>query len=141
MRIRSRHTDERGNISLFVVVIALGLFAMVGLVVDGGGKIRALQRAEAVAAEAARSGGQAIQIPSAVRGEGARINTAAARNAAQQYLNQAGVNGDVTIINGTRLRVTATTSHQPVFLSLLGTGPLTTTGTAEVRLAQTGGTP
>ena len=42
-------TDE-GSMTLFVVVIAVGLLIAAGLVVDGGGKVRALQRADAVAA-------------------------------------------------------------------------------------------
>ncbi|MGH3974134.1 MAG: hypothetical protein ACRDS9_12545, partial [Pseudonocardiaceae bacterium] len=38
--------DERGSTALFYVVIVFALFATIGLVVDGGGKIRALQQAD-----------------------------------------------------------------------------------------------
>ena len=59
--LRSRlRDDDRGSLSLFVVVVFVALLVTIGLVVDGGGKIRALQRADAVAAQAARAGGQAI---------------------------------------------------------------------------------
>ena len=55
--------------SLFVIVLAVALLAAVGLVVDGGGKIRALERADETAREAARAGTQMLEVPAAVRGE------------------------------------------------------------------------
>jgi uroporphyrinogen-III synthase len=42
---------------------------VVGLVVDGGVKIRAVQRADTLAAEARRAGGQAIRVPLAITRE------------------------------------------------------------------------
>lgn len=127
---------ERGSVSIFVVVAAVGMLITAGLVVDGGGKIRALQRADAVAEEAARQGGQAIVAGPAIRGEAVQVQAADARDAAAAYLSTAGVAGAVTVLDGTRLRVDATTSYSPVFLSLIGVGPMTTTGHAEVRLVR-----
>jgi hypothetical protein len=46
----------------------VGLLRVVGLVVDGGVKIRAIQRADTLAAEARRAGGQAIRVPLAITG-------------------------------------------------------------------------
>ena len=37
--------DDRGSLTLFAVVLALGLLAMTGLVVDGGAKLTAQRRA------------------------------------------------------------------------------------------------
>lgn len=128
--------DDRGSLSLFVVVAFTALLITIGLVVDGGGKIRALQRADAVAAEAARAGGQAIVASTAVRGRGAVTDPAQARIAAQTYLASAAVPGTVTIVNGTQLRVQTSITYQPVFLGMVGVGTLTSTGEAEVRLAQ-----
>lgn len=129
--------DERGSTALFYVVIVFALFATIGLVVDGGGKIRALQQADSVAYEAARAGGQAVQGPEAVQGNGATIDAGKARSAAQSYLSAAGVRGSVDIVDGTRLRVTTTTHYEPIFLGLIGAGnTMTTHGTAEVRLVQ-----
>jgi Flp pilus assembly protein TadG len=125
---------ERGSISLFFVIAAVALFLTIGLVVDGGGKIRAMQRADAVAAEAARQGGQAIQAGRAIRGEGVEVDSAAAAAAARTYLRSAEVTGDVKVITGTRLEVNTTTTYQPVFLGIIGIGPLTVHGHAEVRL-------
>jgi Flp pilus assembly protein TadG len=135
--LRSRlRDDDRGSLSLFVVVVFVALLVTIGLVVDGGGKIRALQRADAVAAQAARAGGQAIVASTAVRGRGAVTDPAQARIAAQNYLSSADVPGTVTVINGTELRVTTSITYDPVFLSIIGVGTQTSTGEAEVRLAQ-----
>lgn len=127
---------DDGSITLFVVVIALGLLVAVGLVVDGGGKVRALQRADDVAAEAARAGGQAIQGNVAVRGEGVEASVGEAQAAARAYLAGAGVAGTVTVTGGTRLTVDTTTTYTPVFLDMIGIGTQTTTGHAEVRLVR-----
>jgi Flp pilus assembly protein TadG len=136
MRAPRRLGEERGSLSLFFVVAALALLVTVGLVVDGGGKIRALQRADAVAAEAARAGGQAIVESRAVRGQGAVTDPAQARAAVGDYLAAAGVTGTVTVLDGTRLRVQTSVGYDPVFLDLVGVGTQTATGAAEVRLVQ-----
>lgn len=137
MQLAGRRRDERGSISLFLVVGVIALMVAIGLVVDGGGKIRALQRAEGLAAQAARAGGQAINEGQAVRGAGVSVNGPIARAAAQDYLAQAGAEGTVTIVNGARLRVVVTTRYQPIFLGMAGMGEqMNTTGTAEVRLVR-----
>lgn len=134
-RFRSRLGDERGSISLFAVVAVVALLVAIGLAVDGGGKIRALQRADALAAQAARAGGQAIARPQAVRGEGILVDGPAARAAAEAYLHQADADGTVTLVNGVRLRVEVTTHYTPIFLGIAGLGgQMSTTGSAEVRL-------
>lgn len=132
---RSHRLDE-GSVSVFFVVVAIAMLVLVGLVVDGGGKIRALQKADAAAAEAARQGGQAIVAAPAVQGEGVQVDAAQARAAAQAYLDQAGVEGTVTIADGTRLEVTTSTSYSPIFLGLVGVGPIHVEGHASVRLAR-----
>ena len=129
--------EERGSTSLFFVVIVIALFAVIGLVVDGGGKIRSLQNADSVAHEAARAGGQAIRGPAAIEGTGALLDPQGAKRAAQAHLTAAGVEGSVKLVDGTRLRVTVTTYYDPVFLDLIGAGErMSTTRTAEVRLVE-----
>jgi len=132
---QQRHGDQ-GSVSVFFVVAAIGMLVTVGLVVDGGGKIRALQRADAAAAEAARQGGQANVAAPAVQGQGVEVDANEARAAAQAYLNDAGVVGTVTIVNGTRLEVSTTTTYTPIFLDLVGVGPIAAAGHASVRLAR-----
>ncbi len=128
--------DDRGSIAPFFIVAAFSLMLVVGLVVDGGGKIRALQRADAVAAEAARAGGQAVAAAPALRGESAKVQTSTAHSAAQAYLAAAGVPGSVTITGGTQLQVDTTTTYQPVFLGAIGVGPISTKGHGEARLVR-----
>ncbi len=127
---------DRGSVSVFFVVAAIAMLVLIGLVVDGGGKIRALQKADAAAAEAARQGGQAIVAAPAVEGEGVQVDAAAARAAAQAYLDQSGVEGSASIVNGTQLTVTTTKTYRPIFLSLVGVDSIAVTGGATVRLAR-----
>ena len=131
-RIGARRDDDRGAIALFVVVFAVALLAAVGLVVDGGGKVRALQRADEAAREAARAGSQMLDLPAAVRGDGVRIDRAAAARAARAYLDAAGVEGTVAV-HGNAVRVSTSVTYQPVFLGVTGVGPITVTGSASAR--------
>lgn len=131
----SRLRGERGSISLFAVIITLAAFILLGLVVDGSGRLHAQQRAQAVAREAARQAGQEIQAPAAIRGNGAHADVAAARNAAQRYLSTAGVSGTVEIRSATTVVVSTRTTYNPIFLSIIGIGTLSADGRAEARLA------
>lgn len=128
---------DGGSVSLFVAVLAFGLLVLTGLVVDGSGKIRALQRADATAEEAARAGGQVLALPAAVRGERSRVEAAAAAGVARSYLRDAGVDGQVVVVDGGQgLRVTTSLTYQPTFLSLIGVGALGVTGEADTRLVR-----
>ena len=144
MRPHHRTRDsarERGSISLFAVVLTVAMIVVIGLVVDGGAKIHAQQRAQSVAREAARAGGQAVTAAVAIRGDGAQADPYAARAAAQDYLAAAGLPGTVTVTGGTRLHVEASASYEPVFLSIVGVGTQHVTAHAEARLVRAvGGT-
>ena len=135
-RALHQRRDDRGSLTLYFVVVVFGLFLCIGLVVDGGGKVKAAQRADATARQAARSGGQAIAAGTAIRGQGAQVQTGQARAAAQAYLAAAGVSGTVTVTDGTHLQVDTTTSYTPVFLGAIGISRMTGTGHANVRLVQ-----
>lgn len=132
-RHRARRRDDTGAITLFMVVLAVALLAVIGLVVDGAGKVRAIQRADRAAQEAARTAGQQLQIPAAVRGDAVSIDTAAAARAARDYLATVpDVTGTVTV-TGNTVTVTTHTSYQPVFVSIIGIGTMDATGTATAR--------
>lgn len=136
LRGRLLAQPDRGSISLFAVVAVVAVLIMIGLVVDGGGRIQAQQRAQAAAREAARSGGQAIQAAPAIRGQGVYANNAPARTAAQNYLNGAGVTGSVSILNGTVIAVDTTETYEPIFLSIAGIGSVTVHGHAQARIVR-----
>ncbi|MGF1662558.1 MAG: hypothetical protein ACFCVG_08810 [Kineosporiaceae bacterium] len=133
--------DEQGSVSAFVLVVAAGLLLVVGLVVDGGLLLRTLQQADAVAAEAARQAGQRIDAPASVRGGPPRAEVAAATAAGQAHLAAAGYRGTVTVVGGTRIRVTATTTRPTLILGLAGRPSITVTGQAEARLTRGLATP
>ena len=130
-----RSADDTGSVSLFLVVAVIAILIAVGLVVDGGQKLRATQRADDTAAEAARAAVQSVQPANTVRGQAPRVNATAAIYAAQQYLTHAGVTGSVRVI-GDRVQVTTSTSFAPAFVSLIGLGTQTVAGRAQARLAR-----
>lgn len=127
---------EDGRVSVFFAVLTPAFLAMIGLVVDGGAKVRALQRADNIAAEAARTAGQAIQAGQAIAGDDKRIDHAAAAAAVQAYLGSLdGVTGQLTVDDEQHLTVTVTVTYDPILLDLLsgGTGS-TARGTAHATL-------
>ena len=142
LRARLRTDPERGSVTVFFAISVLGLLLLIGLVADGGAKLRATQRAAATAAEAARAGGQALDTAAAAGGEISRVDRTLAVQAAQNYLTAAGATGTVAVSDDrTRLTVTVTRTAPTAFLSLIGITQLTVTARAEVVLvgAVTGG--
>ncbi|MEU1808233.1 pilus assembly protein TadG-related protein [Micromonospora aurantiaca (nom. illeg.)] len=85
-----RREAENGRVSLFLAVAMTGVLAIIGLAYDGAGQLRTLQRADNLAAEAARAGGQMIDRARAIEGGPKRIDQVAARAAVAGYLDAAG---------------------------------------------------
>ena len=126
---------DDGSASPFLVVAALALLVMAGLVVDGAGKVRALQAADRAAAEAGRAAGQRIDLLGAVGGERPRVDARAAVEAARSYLRASGAEGSVEVTADRRsLTVEVTRRQRTVFLGLIGIDELEATGTATVVL-------
>lgn len=129
--------DDTGSASIMMATLIVALLAMVGLVVDGGGKARALVRADDIAAGAARAGGQAVKLTDYYTTGTLKVDPYKARAKAQAYLAAAGVPGSVTFSNaGTSMTVTTHTSYEPVFLSIIGVRSMSVTGTATVDLVK-----
>jgi Flp pilus assembly protein TadG len=130
----SARADD-GAVTLFVAIAMVGLLALAGLVVDGGAKVRAVQRADRVAAEAARAAGQAIDLGAVLEGSDVRVDRRAALVAAESHLQAAGIDGSVRVVDGgAGIVVTTTTSAPTVFLGLIGVPSFTVHGSAEVAL-------
>lgn len=123
--------SERGQaLSAFVAVSVLGLLLMCGLVVDGGAQVAATRRAQAAAAQAARS---ALDTTATARLAGAEPDTGRAIAAGREVLQAHGVNGDITLRAG-QVEVSTSTEVETVFLSLIGITALHATGSATAEL-------
>jgi hypothetical protein len=139
---KHRPPRDEGRIALLVTVLTLAVLAMIGLSVDGGGKLRALQRADRLATEAARAAGQAIATPQAIRGGEKVVDPVAATQAAQSYLAAAAaaddVTGSVTVSNDRKqVTVAVTITYTTVFLGLIGIQTLPATRQATATLIAT----
>jgi Flp pilus assembly protein TadG len=128
-----RRRDDSGSITLTLVVMVTALLVAVGLVVDGGAKLRAVQHATAAAGEAARAAAQQVNVAQVQSAGSARLDAAAARRAAEATLAEAGVEGSVTVTSGS-VSVNATVTRPTVFLSLVGIGSLSGKGAASADL-------
>lgn len=137
--MRPRAQDE-GQLTLFFAIVVVGLLLVAGLVLDGGAQIRAAQRAQAIAEEAARAGAQTVDVDALMQGEATRLDPHQARTAATAYLRTSGATGSVTAGTET-VSVEVTLSEPTLFLSLIGISELSASGSATARLALEEGTP
>ncbi|MDG4807147.1 pilus assembly protein TadG-related protein [Micromonospora sp. WMMD1120] len=134
---------EHGRVSIFLAVTMIGVLAIVGLSFDGAGQLRTLQRADNLAAEAARAGGQAIDRATAIEGGAKRIHQPSAVVAVNTYLATAGTSGHTVsfpVIDGeTLIRVRVTITYQRTMLGLfVQEKTVTVTGEATARAITAG---
>ena len=129
---------EDGRVSIFLAIALVGVLAIIGMAFDGAGQLRTLQRAENLAAEAARAGGQAIDRAAAIEGGPKRINQPQARRAVADYLAAAGASGHTVsfpVVDGeTLIRVRVTVTYRRAMLGLFGfSNTVTVSGEATAR--------
>ncbi|NUS15636.1 MAG: hypothetical protein HOY69_30295 [Streptomyces sp.] len=128
LRPRWTRRDD-GGIAVYAAIVTVVLLGIIGLVIDGGGKLRATERADSLAMEAARAAGQAVDPAAAITGTAIRVDPEAAQAAAYAYLHHAGVSGKVTISpDRTTITVTITETYTTKFLPAVGIGTLPVTG-------------
>lgn len=116
-----RQDPDRGSLAGYLVIMTVALFALAGLVLDGGAALTAHGQAADVAQQAARAGADALDVAS-LRSRtpaGLTANPAAARAAAQAVLTAAGVQGEVTV-SGSQVTVSAQASRPAAILSIVG---------------------
>lgn len=131
-----RARDE-GSVSIWVVTGGLVMIILVGLAVDLGGQVYTRQRAQDVAAQAARAGGQQLVSSQAVRGGRAAADPAEAIAAATAYLAAApDVTGTVNVMGGDTIEVTTQATYSTTFLGVLGISSLDVTGSAQARITR-----
>jgi hypothetical protein len=114
-------------VTVFTALAAVALLLMVGLVVDGAGRMRAAGRADRLAGEAARAAVEAVET----RGRTLMLNRPAAVAAATAYLRSAGVTGTVTVVGPRTVRVTVTVPGSYLILGLVGAGGYHLSGSAD----------
>ncbi|WP_020670183.1 hypothetical protein [Amycolatopsis nigrescens] len=119
---------DAGSVSVMVAVLIPALLFVLALVVDGSARLRAIARADALAAEAARAANTAVDTRSPSVG----VDTATVARAAADYLARAGHPGQVTIAGARAVRVTVTVTA-PTTIGLLGDSTQAT-GTALAQL-------
>jgi hypothetical protein len=126
---------DRGSLTLLLAVLFVALLALAGLVVDGGAKLDANQKAIAVAQEAARAGAGMVNTPAVYAGRPITVSPGQALLAARRYLVGAGYPGSQVRLVGTNAIQVTVTIHQPtVMLSLIGLNAFTVRGTATASL-------
>lgn len=130
--IQRLRADERGNITLPLLILVTAFLLMVGIVVDGSGKIQAGDRAGQVAQSAARAAANSLTGDIVATGT-VRLDATRAQNVAQDYVAAAGLTGSTTVAGDT-VTVTVTETYPTIFLGIIGIDSLTGTGSASARL-------
>ena len=101
-RVRARAEDERGSILIWFVITAPVIMLLAVLIVAGGAKVNAGEKAAAGSAQAARA------ATLAVGPDGGTGATQAAVAAADNYLHSAGLNGSTTVTGPATVEVSVT---------------------------------
>lgn len=123
---------DRGSISVFFTVIAVGLLALIGLVYDGGLAQASRAEATAVAAEASRAGAAQIDLDYLRTTGITRLDPAAAQAAAADWIAAAGHEGTASATVA-EVSVTVTVDHPTEILGLIGIETITIDADATAR--------
>lgn len=135
LRLWRRRSMRGGSMSIFVVLMVPAVILIAGLVVDGGRQLMATQRAEGAADGAARAGLDAA----ATARLGGGSDTTSAVLAARHHLAASGVTGDVRLVAGGRLHVTAHATEDTLYLALIGISTVDADAESTVTLTRTRG--
>ena len=127
-RLQAKFRDDKGVATIYFVIMTVAFLAIVGLVVDGAGKVQANQQPYTTAASAARAAANAVSGQAIIDGTTA-IDSNRAVSAANGYLAAAGVGGSVAV-SGDRITVTVDTDYSATFLPV--PFPVQATATAEL---------
>lgn len=138
-----RRDRDAGRVSLFLAIAMIGVLAIIALAYDGAGQLRTMQRADNLAAEAARAGGQAVDLDRLLEDGSTVLERDAARAAVDNYLR--GVDGvarwdvQIEVVDGNpRLTVNLEITYRRAFLGLFSfADTVTVPGTATATLLTT----
>lgn len=123
-----RDKAQQGSVTLWSVIVTLGLFMVIGLVVDGGAQLRATQKADQLARGAARAGAQQVTTAS-LRGKGAiEVDSAQANQAARAYIAASDAVVTGVSVSGSTVTVYTSVTFRPALLSMVGYGSISVRG-------------
>lgn len=131
---------DRGSVTVFTTVVCMGLFAFVGLAVDGGEALAAKTQALGQAADAARAGAQALNLADLRHHAQITLDPVLADRAALAYLTTQAAHGTAHA-DGQQVSVTVTRTVPTLFLGLIGIHALTVTATGTAHAVTTADTP
>jgi cell division septation protein DedD len=130
--------NHRGALSPAVAILAVMIFTLAGLVIDGGRQLGAKSRAVGYAQEAARVGAATIQLNTTE----AKIDTTKAGAAVAAFCAEVSSNDKAvqscgpTELTDDGLKVQVVIGNQTTFLGMVGIGHLDATGTGEAHAEQ-----
>jgi Flp pilus assembly protein TadG len=128
-RVIKRQSDERGQVTAFVVVITMALILCAGLVIDGGLTLAAKVRATDEAQAAARAGAEAIDLTTYRNTGTVVLDPTQATNAAEHYLASTGNRGQVDVA-GDVVTVTVEETQPTQILGVVGLHATTVSASA-----------
>ena len=123
---------DRGVVTAFVLGLAMCFMVTAGMAVDGGRIVAARVEAADHAENAARVGAQQVTL---LRLGWRLLDPVKAKRAAEEYLSQHGVNGQITV--GLRtVTVTVRLTQQMTLLRLAGISSRTVTATRTAEIVE-----
>lgn len=127
--------DDRGGLGIFAGIFMAGILMLLMVVWDAASQVRTMQRADNIAAQAARAAGQQIDLDEAIAGREKKVDPVRAQAAAAAYLSAAGATGEVTFSPDLRqITANVTLPYQPTFGGLPYRSPVTISGHATAQL-------
>ncbi|MFJ8042035.1 hypothetical protein ACIRBX_16190 [Kitasatospora sp. NPDC096147] len=128
-RTNGRRADE-GSISIFVALCAVSLVVLVGIVLEAGGRLRAIENADALAQESARAVGQQLDEAALLSGRGYVLkgDLDAARKTADSYLEGKNVTADISFRGDQTVVVQIRTTYRTTLLGAFRVGELDVRG-------------
>lgn len=134
-RIRTRTSDDSGQVTAFVAIMTLAMVLFAGLVLDAGLALSAKVQALDAAHAAARAGAQQLNLTLYRERNIAELDPPRAEVAARGWLNSAGLDGTVTATTAT-VTVTVNRASNTQLLQLIGIGTLHVSATATATAIQ-----
>ncbi|WP_406280861.1 pilus assembly protein TadG-related protein [Embleya sp. NBC_00896] len=129
------HSGDHGGLSIMVAIMMVAIILLMGLTVDGGGKMRADSQADAYAQEAARAAGQMIDPTQAIPGDAIVVEPGAAKDTADRYLKSQGVDGFARVTpDGRSIEVWVTLDYKTKVAAFFGATTISVKGYARAGL-------